>query len=101
MKYFSKPFKWSERNPKGPATEPVELVDGKGRLTGISLRTLINGWGGFQEPDRKDVEESVLQLLNGDLVETLRGVKIMANSGSFKQWEGEPWLEKVKKLELV
>lgn len=34
------------------------------------------------------------------LEEAIRGVKIMANSGAFKQWDGEPWLEKINAVNL-
>lgn len=59
------PWKWTERNPKGCATEPVELVRPDGTLAGVQLRTLINGWGQYQDKDRLDMENRILNLLNG------------------------------------
>lgn len=34
------------------------------------------------------------------LREVVRGVRIMANAGAFKQWEGEPWLKRVQNIDL-
>jgi hypothetical protein len=30
----------------------------------------------------------------------VRDVRIMANSGQFKQWDGEPWLKRVNNINL-
>lgn len=34
------------------------------------------------------------------LREIVRGVRLMANAGNFKQWEGEPWLKRVQNIDL-
>lgn len=34
------------------------------------------------------------------LREIVRGVRIMANAGNFKQFEGEPWLKRVQNISL-
>ncbi len=58
-------YYWSNRNPKGIANEPVELIRPDGTLAGVTLRTLQNGWGSYLESDRQGFEELILRLLNG------------------------------------
>jgi hypothetical protein len=57
-------FYWTKANPKGPASEPVELVAPDGTLAGITLRTLETAWGQFCERSRADIEKRIISLLN-------------------------------------
>ncbi len=55
---------WTQPNPKGPASEPVELIRPDGTLAGVTLRTLENAWGQYQESTRIDIEKRLIRLLN-------------------------------------
>ncbi len=58
-------FYWTRPNPKGPAAEPVELVNPDGTLAGVTLRTLENAWGAYLDADRKKTERRIIEALNG------------------------------------
>lgn len=55
---------WTMPNPKGPASKPVELVRPNGTLAGVTLRTLENAWGQFQDSDRIQIEKRILRAFN-------------------------------------
>ena len=63
--------KWhfTEQNLKDDAQGFVELVCPDGTLAGVQLRTLVNGWGQYQDSKRKHIEELLLQLLNAEHVD--------------------------------
>ena len=47
-------LRWTEPNPKADAKAVSELVETAEphRLTGVSIRTLVNGWGAYQDGTR-------------------------------------------------
>ena len=57
-------YHWTDRNPKGPASEPVELVNPDGTLAGVTLKTLKNAWGAYLDKERNNIEKLILERLN-------------------------------------
>ena len=57
-------YYWSPPALNASATEPVELITPEGTLTGVTVRTLINAWGGYQDAKRHEIQDRILAHFN-------------------------------------
>jgi hypothetical protein len=59
-------MKWhfTEYNPKAGAEDRRELVCPDGTLSGITIRTLVNGWGQYEDRKRADLAKRLLDMFN-------------------------------------
>ena len=55
---------WTDRNPKGPADEPVQLVCPDGTTAGVTLRTTVTGWGAYLDAKREHLDKEILSGLS-------------------------------------
>lgn len=57
-------YRWSDYNPKSEASDVRELICPDGTLAGVTIRTLVNGWGQYQNRKRADMAQRILEALN-------------------------------------
>jgi hypothetical protein len=57
-------YRWTEYNPKTDAEDRRELVCPDGTLAGVTIRTLKNGWGRYNDRKRADLAQRILEALN-------------------------------------
>jgi hypothetical protein len=55
---------WTEYNPKSAAEDRRELICPDGTLAGVTIRTLVNGWGQYGDSKRADLAKRILDALN-------------------------------------
>lgn len=58
------PYRWTEYNPKTDAEDRRELICPDGTLAGVTIRTLKNAWGNYNNRKRADLAQRILEALN-------------------------------------
>lgn len=58
------PYRWSDYNPKTSAEDRRELICPDGTLAGVTIRTLVNGWGQYRDGQRAHLAQRILETLN-------------------------------------